>query len=64
MKDFKTFAQENKVRIPLIQRDYVQGSDTNAAKRDKFLEALLSALETGTPLSLDFIYGSTCSRML
>lgn len=61
MKDFKTFAQENKVRIPLIQRDYVQGSDTNAAKRDKFLEALLSALETGTPLSLDFIYGSTNS---
>lgn len=61
MKDFKTFAQENKVRIPLIQRDYVQGSDMNAAKRDKFLEALLSALETGTPLSLDFIYGSTNS---
>lgn len=59
MKDFKTFAQENKVRIPLIQRDYVQGSDMNAAKRDKFLNALLSALETGTPLSLDFIYGST-----
>ncbi len=61
MKDFKTFAQENKVRIPLIQRDYVQGSDMNAAKRDKFLDALLLALETGTPLSLDFIYGSTNS---
>lgn len=61
MKNFKTFAQENKVRIPLIQRDYVQGSDMNAARRDKFLDALLSALETGTPLSLDFIYGSTNS---
>ncbi len=58
MKDFKTFAQENKVRIPLIQRDYVQGLDANAGKRDKFLNALLSALKTGTPLSLDFIYGS------
>jgi len=58
MKDFKTFAQENKVRIPLIQRDYVQGSDANADKRNKFLNALLSALKTGTPLSLDFIYGS------
>ncbi len=58
MKDFKTFAQENKVRIPLIQRDYVQGSDANADKRNKFLNALLSALKTGAPLSLDFIYGS------
>ena len=58
MKDFKTFAQENKVRIPLIQRDYVQGSDINADKRNKFLNALLSALKTGAPLSLDFIYGS------
>ena len=58
MKDFKTFAQENKVRIPLIQRDYVQGSEINADKRNKFLNALLSALKTGAPLSLDFIYGS------
>lgn len=58
MKDFKTFAKENKVRIPLIQRDYVQGSDTNANKRNKFLDALLSALKTGETLLLDFIYGS------
>ncbi len=59
MKDFKSFVQENKVRIPLIQRDYVQGADQNTDKRDKFLQALLSALKDGEKLSLDFIYGST-----
>ncbi len=58
MKDFKTFAKENKVRIPLIQRDYVQGSDANANKRNKFLDTLLSALKSGETLLLDFIYGS------
>ena len=59
MKNFKSFVQENRVRIPLIQRDYVQGADKNNDKRDKFLCSLLSALKEGKEYPLDFIYGST-----
>ena len=45
------------VEIPLIQRDYAQGRDSAKGVRDRFLDSLLAALQTGEPLSLDFIYG-------
>lgn len=47
------------VIIPLIQRDYVQGADRNASKRDAFLDNLFEALRIDKPLELDFIYGSS-----
>ncbi len=50
------------VAIPIIQRDYVQGSDNNAEKRDKFLESLLQALAEKTDYEIDFIYGSSDSN--
>ena len=43
--------EKYKIVVPLIQRDYVQGSDIKKAK--KFLEAIKSSKE----LNLDFIYG-------
>jgi len=47
------------VRVPMIQRDYVQGSQSWAHGRRRFLDALKSALtaQNPRPLHLDFIYG-------
>lgn len=48
-------------RIPAIQRDYVQGSDANAEKRDAFVRGILTSLlpVNKSPFPIDFIYGST-----
>lgn len=47
------------IEIPLIQRDYAQGRrDAHADDvRDTFLEVLHTALTSGPPVGLDFIYG-------
>ncbi|MBD8869895.1 DUF262 domain-containing protein [Nocardioides donggukensis] len=47
------------IEIPIIQRDYAQGRDVPAVTliRDDFLDALVSALTGGKPISLDFVYG-------
>ena len=71
MKSFVTsynglFARQSKdaprvvrIEIPIIQRDYAQGRDSNAVTRIRtnFLEVLHDAVTTGTPTSLDFVYG-------
>lgn len=56
--DFISFFSNNHIEIPLIQRDYVQGSKLQAEKRDAFIDALYTALtnESAT-CELDFIYG-------
>lgn len=59
MSDNYTDFSKQTVTIPLIQRDYVQGADRNAVKRNKFLDSLFEALRTDTTLELDFIYGSS-----
>lgn len=56
-----------RIEIPLIQRDYAQGRETEKDVRDGFLKALYGALELPPedpklPLNLDFIYGSKESR--
>lgn len=61
MKELHTFGdlvRENKIVIPKIQRDYVQGSNAQKEKRDEFLEVLLEHLAEGTEYHLDFIYGT------
>ncbi len=58
MSNFKEFSDKYSIRIPLIQRDYVQGLEANKTKRDKFVRCLLSSLCDNKKLSLDFIYGS------
>lgn len=47
-------------RIPTIQRDYVQGSDANAEKRDAFVRGILTSLlpVNKSSFPIDFIYGS------
>jgi hypothetical protein len=47
--------EENKIEIPIIQRDYVQGLNEKKAK--KFLEAIKKGINEGG-LNLDFIYGN------
>lgn len=48
---------ETKVEIPIIQRDYAQGREDKEELRNRFLGELIAALD-GTPIVLDFIYGS------
>jgi Protein of unknown function DUF262 len=52
-----------RIEVPLIQRDYAQGRDTEKDVRDDFLKALHGALDLPPgdpklPLNLDFVYGS------
>lgn len=49
----------SQIKIPMIQRDYVQSLDDKKFKKfKKFLNVLVDALNNGTELSLDFIYGN------
>ena len=57
--NFMEFFSSNGIEIPLIQRDYVQGSDMQAEKRDAFIDSLFAALaDDDKQCELDFIYGT------
>jgi hypothetical protein len=45
------------IEIPLIQRDYAQGRPDAQYVRDMFLDALHTAVTSGPPVGLDFVYG-------
>lgn len=52
-----------RIEVPLIQRDFAQGRETEKEVRDDFLKALHEALtlpaeKYTSPLNLDFVYGS------
>ena len=48
-----------KVEIPIIQRDYAQGRNSESEVRASFLGALHTYLKEGKPhRDLDFVYGS------
>ena len=56
-------ARHGRVQVPMIQRDYAQGRESEAEVREEFLDALHAALslpanDSALPLNLDFIYGS------
>lgn len=59
---FCELLSEYSVRIPLIQRDYVQGREytdkKKTEKRQEFIRLLVDALKTGKSYHIDFIYGS------
>ena len=51
------------VQVPMIQRDYAQGRESEVEVLNAFLDALQTALnlpsdDPALPLNLDFIYGS------
>lgn len=59
---FWTLIKKHGVKIPAIQRDYVQGkkvADTDSIfeKRKNFLQAVYNALKNEKPLDLTFVYG-------
>ena len=47
----------DKIVIPAIQRDYVQGLKEYTTKFDNFLNTLFNGLTGKQTISLDFIYG-------
>lgn len=57
---FWQLADQYKIEIPIVQRDYAQGRSDAKSKdvRDKFLSDLFTALTDDTkPIELDFVYG-------
>ena len=57
--NFISFFIRNNIEIPLIQRDYVQGSNIQSEKRDAFIDSLYKALiNENDSCELDFIYGT------
>lgn len=54
---FWTFIQENKLEIPVIQRDYAQGRKSKKDLRKSILTNIKNALDNNNKLKLDFVYG-------
>ncbi|NLW29384.1 MAG: DUF262 domain-containing protein [Erysipelothrix sp.] len=54
----------NKIEIPIIQRDYAQGRTNNEVGRirDRFLDALLNAINNKKRVTLDFVYGDISQK--
>ena len=50
---------QQKIIIPMIQRDYAQGRIGKEHIRHTFLNDVKEHLTTGTNLTLDFVYGNT-----
>lgn len=60
---FWKFLTDNKIEIPIIQRDYAQGRPDKVYLRRSFLTDLKNALDNKeTEMHLDFVYGSTESE--
>jgi uncharacterized protein with ParB-like and HNH nuclease domain len=63
MTNKKTFWEllENKIEIPIIQRDYAQGRDDDKTKRirEAFLDTLIKSIRNrNNTINLDFVYGT------
>ena len=62
---FWQFLAENKIEIPMIQRDYAQGRKGKEKLRETFLLELKEALgEGGKPVTLDFVYGTKSNGVM
>lgn len=55
---FWRLLEEQRIEIPIIQRDYAQGRKDKKEIRKDFLNALHKSLDKEKPIKLDFIYGS------
>lgn len=56
------FLRKYSTKVPLIQRDYVQGANRWEEKRNPFVTTLLTALSNGKPEPIHFIYGTTSGK--
>ena len=50
--------QNERIEIPIIQRDYAQGRENKVYLRERLLGSLITALKDEKMLSLDFVYGT------
>lgn len=55
---FWNLLEDQKIEIPIIQRDYAQGRDGKEELRKSFLRDLKSAIGSNEPIKLDFVYGT------
>jgi uncharacterized protein with ParB-like and HNH nuclease domain len=55
--NFWQLLKEQKIEIPIIQRDYAQGRKDKKELRLRFLNALSTSLSEKKEIKLDFIYG-------
>ena len=58
--------QVEAIEIPLFQRDYAQGRNTDQARhvRERFIADLCSALDGDKELHLDFVFGDVVNGTL
>lgn len=59
---FELLKSEEKIEIPIIQRDYAQGREDKKDIRDNFLNVIYENLNKNTNLNLDFIYGNKIEK--
>lgn len=55
---FWSLLKNNKITIPIVQRDYAQGRVNQVIVRKRFLKSLLSALKGEKKVLLDYVYGN------
>jgi Protein of unknown function DUF262 len=60
--NFHDLIKNQKVEIPIIQRDYAQGRKDKKEIRINFLNALLNCITSKNSIKLDFIYGSNVNN--
>lgn len=62
--NFWKLISDYSIEIPIIQRDYAQGRESERKIAEKFIDDLFDALVNNKKLSLDFIYGKTNENTL
>lgn len=55
---FWSLLKNNKITIPIVQRDYAQGRAEQVIVRKRFLKSLLGALKGEKNVLLDYVYGN------
>lgn len=51
------YVEIKNIVIPIIQRDYAQGRESEVLRRNAFLTTIFNALKVGKEIDLDFVYG-------
>lgn len=59
---FWDIISNNRIEIPIIQRDYTYGRKTAAVVRRKFVEDISRAILNNSSMNLDFVYGKLLGK--
>lgn len=55
---FWQLLKDNKIVIPIVQRDYAQGRADQVRIRKRFLKSLIMALDGEKDILLDYVFGN------